>query len=196
MEQFSQGYWEATSQVWVFNISTKENNSTYRLWLFFFFQLTPRCKGGGWCLCYSQRQPWTPPPDLFLCQKLPVSDLMWSVFPMEAGATLLPAPHAPTHPSFFPASNSPGATLPPALLTGLNVSEESLCRTLQTHRDSYKWPSLMFVLSHFSPTLCDPTGCSPPGSSVHEILQARILEWVAMPSSRGSSPPRDRIHIA
>ena len=33
--------------------------------------------------------------------------------------------------------------------------------------------------------LCDPTDCSPPGSSVHGILQARILEWVAMPSSRG-----------
>ena len=38
-------------------------------------------------------------------------------------------------------------------------------------------------------TLCDPTGCSPPGSSVLGILQARILEWVAMPSSRGSSQP-------
>ena len=34
------------------------------------------------------------------------------------------------------------------------------------------------------PTLCDPVDCSPPGSSVHRILQARILEWVAMPSSR------------
>ena len=34
------------------------------------------------------------------------------------------------------------------------------------------------------PTLCDPMDCSPPGSSVHGILQARILEWVAMPSSR------------
>ena len=32
-------------------------------------------------------------------------------------------------------------------------------------------------------TLCDPMGCSPPGSSVHGILQARILEWVAVPSS-------------
>ena len=40
-------------------------------------------------------------------------------------------------------------------------------------------------------TLCDPMDCSPPGSSVHGILQARILEWVAMPSSRGSSGPRD-----
>ena len=33
--------------------------------------------------------------------------------------------------------------------------------------------------------LCDPLGCSPPGSSVHGILQARALEWVAIPSSRG-----------
>ena len=37
------------------------------------------------------------------------------------------------------------------------------------------------------PTLCDPRDCSPPGSSVHGILQARKLEWVALPSSRGSS---------
>ena len=42
------------------------------------------------------------------------------------------------------------------------------------------------------PTLCDPVSCSPPGSSVRPgILQARILEWLAMPSSRGSSQPRD-----
>ena len=43
------------------------------------------------------------------------------------------------------------------------------------------------------PTLCDPMNHSPPGSSVHEILQARILEWIAMPSFRGSScsVPRD-----
>ena len=38
--------------------------------------------------------------------------------------------------------------------------------------------------------LCNPMDCGPPGSSVHGILQARILEWVAMPSSRGSSQPR------
>ena len=41
-------------------------------------------------------------------------------------------------------------------------------------------------------TLCNPMDWSPPGSSVYGILQARILEWVAMPSSRGSSWPRDR----
>ena len=41
-------------------------------------------------------------------------------------------------------------------------------------------------------TLCDSVDCSPPGSSVHGILQARILDWVAMSCSRGSSWPRDR----
>ena len=40
-------------------------------------------------------------------------------------------------------------------------------------------------------TLCEPMDCSPPGFSVCEILQARILEWVVIPSSRGSSQPRD-----
>ena len=40
-------------------------------------------------------------------------------------------------------------------------------------------------------TLCDPTDCSPPGSSVHGILQARVLQQVAISSSRGSSRPRD-----
>ena len=41
-------------------------------------------------------------------------------------------------------------------------------------------------------TLCNPMDCSLPGSSVHGILQARILEWVAMPFSTGSSQPRDQ----
>ena len=40
-------------------------------------------------------------------------------------------------------------------------------------------------------SLCDPMDYSPPGSSAHEILQVRILEWVAIPFSRGSSRPRD-----
>ena len=44
-------------------------------------------------------------------------------------------------------------------------------------------------------TLCDPIDCGLPGSSVHGILQARVLEWIDMPSSRGSSQPRDQTHI-
>ena len=46
------------------------------------------------------------------------------------------------------------------------------------------------------PTLCDPMDCSPPGSSIHGISQARILEWVAISYSRGSSRPRDQTHIS
>ena len=45
-------------------------------------------------------------------------------------------------------------------------------------------------------TLCDPMDCSPAGSSAYGILQARILEWVAIPFSRGSSPPRDRTQVS
>ena len=44
-------------------------------------------------------------------------------------------------------------------------------------------------------TLCDPMDCSLPDSSGRAIFQARILEWVAIPFSRGSSQPRDWIHI-
>ena len=46
------------------------------------------------------------------------------------------------------------------------------------------------------PSLCNAVDCSPPGSSVHGVLQARTLERVAMPSPRASSPPRDRICIS
>ena len=42
------------------------------------------------------------------------------------------------------------------------------------------------------PTPCDPVNCSPPGSSFHGILQAKVLEWVTKPSSRESSQPRDQ----
>ena len=45
-------------------------------------------------------------------------------------------------------------------------------------------------------TLCDAIDCSLPGSSVHRILQARILEWVAVPVSRGSSQFKDQTHIS
>ena len=45
-------------------------------------------------------------------------------------------------------------------------------------------------------TLCDPIDCSPTATSVHGILQTRILEWVPIPFSRGSSRPRDWTHIS
>ena len=46
------------------------------------------------------------------------------------------------------------------------------------------------------PTLCDHMDCRPPGSSVRGILRARILQWVALPSSRGSSQPRDQTCVS
>ena len=51
-------------------------------------------------------------------------------------------------------------------------------------------------LSRVVPPLCDPMDCSPPGSSVRGISQARILEWGAIPFSRGSSQPRDQIQVS
>ena len=54
------------------------------------------------------------------------------------------------------------------------------------------WMACSAVLCHAAqscPTLWDPVDCSPPGFSVHGVLQARILEWVAMPSLRDSSQP-------
>ena len=45
-------------------------------------------------------------------------------------------------------------------------------------------------------TFCDPMDCSPPGSSVHGIFQARVLEWVAISFSRGSSGLRDQTWVS
>ena len=52
------------------------------------------------------------------------------------------------------------------------------------------------LVAQSCPILCDPMDSNPPGSSVHGILQARILEGVAISSSRGSSPPGDQTHVA
>ena len=46
------------------------------------------------------------------------------------------------------------------------------------------------------PTLCDPVDCSLSGSSVHGIFQARVLEWIAISFSRGSSQPRNRTQVS
>ena len=54
---------------------------------------------------------------------------------------------------------------------------------------------LCAVMSHLCPTLYDPMDCNWPVSSVHRILQARILEWVALPSSRRSYRPRDQTQV-
>ena len=52
----------------------------------------------------------------------------------------------------------------------------------------------MCSVAQSCPTPCDPKNCSPPGSSVHGIFQAKILELAAISSSRGSSQPKDQTH--
>ena len=86
-----------------------------------------------------------------------------------------------------------------------------LCPSTQAYASSYSSTSLSLLLKNnlplnntfhpscmheVCPTLYDPTGRSPPGSSVHGILQTRILEWVTMFSSRGSSLHRDWTHVS
>ena len=72
--------------------------------------------------------------------------------------------------------------------------EEFLLKEIQSLSE---WFLHIKVSAHQSClTLCDPTNCSQPGSSIHEILQARILQWVATPFSRRSSWPRDRTEVS
>ena len=88
---------------------------------------------------------------------------------------------------------------------GISMKGENNQIFLKRERES--WHVQMLIVSHSTsivvvlvaqpcPALCNPMDCSPSGSSVHGILQARILEWVAMPSSRGSSQPRDRTRVS
>ena len=60
--------------------------------------------------------------------------------------------------------------------------------------------SILFLLACSVPpsclTLCNPMHCGPPGFFIRGISQARILEWIAVSFSRGSSPPRDQTYIS
>ena len=95
------------------------------------------------------------------------------------------------YPPLVPSMLSPGLpqTLPPR-----RRSENQVL-----YLPKEKWVMTKVVLCSVARsclTLCDPVGCSPPGSSVPGILQERTLEWVAMPSSRRSSQPRDRTQLS
>ena len=77
------------------------------------------------------------------------------------------------------------------------------CFTVILFQDVSPYPCLSFLCLRMRAeslqsclTLCNPMDCSLPGSSIHGFLQARILEHVAMPFSRGSSQPRDRTQIS
>ena len=85
------------------------------------------------------------------------------------------------------------------MLSSLSPNEDDLKNacSLWAELKEVNLPSCMHAkLLQSCPTLCDPMNCSLPGSSVHGILQARILEWVAMPYSSRSSWPRDWTRIS
>ena len=67
-------------------------------------------------------------------------------------------------------------------------------RLLAQHHKTNQYKCVLVTQS--CPTLGDPWTVSPPGSSVHGILQARILEWVTIPFSRRSFPPKDRTWVS
>ena len=78
------------------------------------------------------------------------------------------------------------------------IGKHNKIRKPEIYRGRQWWQIASSSLSHCAEslqlclTLCNPMDCSPPGSSVHGILQARILGWVAISSSKGSSQPRDQ----
>ena len=112
----------------------------------------------------------------------------WSEFPCPPPGDLLDPGIKPTSlllpalaGGFFTTSTSPrkprnvkGFAQVPELVTALESESE---------------------VAQSSPTLCDSIDCSLPGSFVHGIFQAIVLEWIAMPFSRGSSWPRNQTHI-
>ena len=77
-------------------------------------------------------------------------------------------------------------------------------QSMGLHRVGHDWSDLAAAAAAclhaksftLYPTLWDLIDCSPPGPSAHGLLQARILEWVSKPSSRGSSQPRDWTHVS
>ena len=118
----------------------------------------------------------------------------------------------PNHSHFLQISSDlrpfPGHQRPPNLRTvcksiflgGIICSETGLLSVLillpeQVSPISYLCGTYLsvccYLVTKLDPTLCDPMDCSPAGSSVHGIFQARILEWVAIIFSRRSSRPRD-----
>ena len=79
-----------------------------------------------------------------------------------------------------------------AAVSGVTQSRTQLKR-LSSSSSSSKWWKVL--VTQMCPTLCHPMDCSPPGSSVHGIFKARILKWVAISYSKGSSWPRDQTQV-
>ena len=142
-------------------------------WRAYHTALVWNCRSGGWRTC---SQTWTSTEFFHLTAALSCFYLAGLIVWLGFGLSFLRLETCPK-------SN------PQTSLKWLKLSRKS-----QTGR----WPSWTYpcMSAQLCLTLCDPTDYSLPGSSVHEISQARILEWMAMSSSRGSSQPRDWTHVS
>ena len=81
-------------------------------------------------------------------------------------------------------------------LTNTTLTRWSRSTPIISHVNSMCLWCCAVCCAQLCPTLCNTMDCSPPGSSVHGIFQARILECIAISSSRGSSRPRDQTRIS
>ena len=82
------------------------------------------------------------------------------------------------------------------LKSAINCSKQKKNHWIENHLLSLILINVKVKVAQSCPTLCDPRNCSLPGSCVHGILQVRILEWAAIPFSRGSSQPQDLTHVS
>ena len=124
---------------------------------------------------------------MHLCGFTAIPGLLWSLIPWLPWLLFI-----------FTVACSPGSNLKHC--TDLSPPQSS------TESSSLHFPQLLsfcllevkvnVYVAQSCLTLCDPMDCSPPGSSVHGILQARILGWVAISLSRGSSQPSNQTQVS
>ena len=166
----------------------------------------PRDRGAWWAAVYGVAQSWTRLKRLSSSSS-GLSGSMWnlccamwdlcSAWALPRGSTLLSSCGERAQLSHGMWNLSPPA--------GIEPTSPALEGEFLTTRPPGKSPTWLFnqsssTFNSFTSLsrvwLCDPMDCSPLGSSVHGILQARILEWVAISFSRGSSRPRDQTQVS
>ena len=94
------------------------------------------------------------------------------------------------------AAGSPFISEPPALFIFSNYLSKIKKKKLYINFLYFLDNNILFKVAQSCPIPCDPIDCSTPGSSIHGIFQARILEWVAISFSRGSFQPRGWTQIS
>ena len=122
--------------------------------------------------------------------------ILASLTPLSISTSIIFTP-TPNEPDLLPSHSLPHSHSWVCWKVSLN--QENCFQPTFTHdqqAQTQHCPAKKLKVTQSSPTLCNPMDYSPPGSSAHGICQARILEWIATPFSRGSSQPRDRTQVS